>query len=152
MTSLQPLATRATREIWDNFMYTIGRLAQDTGCKVQTIRYYEEIGVMPPPDRSKGNQRLYERSHMHRLLFIRHSRELGFPLDTIRQLLNLTDNPSQPCETVTRTARAHLAEVNSRIVGLQNVKLELERMISQCDGGRQMSECRIIEVLSTSDK
>ena len=106
---------------------------------------------MPLPDRSKGNQRLYERSHVDRLLFIRHSRELGFPLDTIRELLNLTDNPGQSCKAVTSTAQAHLAEVNSRITRLQSVKLELERMISHCDGGRQMSECRIIEALSNSD-
>lgn len=106
---------------------------------------------MPFPERSKGNQRLYNSSHMHRLLFIRHSRELGFPLDTIRELLDLTDTPGQPCKTVTSTAQAHLDEVNSRIKRLQSVKLELEKMICQCDGRRRMSECRIIEALSESD-
>lgn len=128
-------------------MFSIGRLARETGCKVQTIRYYEEIGVMPVPERSKGNQRLYGPDLVHRLAFIRHSRELGFSLDTIRDLLNLTDDPNQSCETVTRTAQAHLNEVNSRLKRLNTVKWELERMIKQCNG-RQMNDCLIIEALA----
>ena len=73
--------------------YTIGHLARETGCKVQTIRYYEQIKLMPPPRRTQGNQRRYGPKHVERLAFIRHSRELGFPLDAIRDLLGLGGRP-----------------------------------------------------------
>ena len=76
--------------------FTIGDLARETGCKVQTIRYYEEIGLMPEPARTAGNQRRYGQRHVDRLAFIRHSRELGFPLDAIRELFSLADHPSSP--------------------------------------------------------
>lgn len=126
--------------------YTIGRLARETGCKVQTIRYYEEIGVMPAPNRTEGNQRRYGPRHMERLAFIRHSRQLGFPLEAIRQLLSLADSPDQPCETADWIARTQLREVESRIVRLQALKTELHRMVEQCEGG-QVADCRVIEVL-----
>lgn len=126
--------------------FTIGRLARETGCKVQTIRYYEEIGVMPTPNRTAGNQRRYGPRHAERLAFIRHSRQLGFPLQAIRQLLSLADSPDQPCETADRIARNQLREVESRIVRLQALKTELHRMVRQCEGG-QVADCRVIEVL-----
>ena len=128
-------------------MFTIGLLAKETGCKVQTIRYYEEIGVMPEPERSEGNQRLYGPSHVNRLAFIRHSRELGFSLDAIRELLSLTDDPNQSCEAADRVARSHLSDVENRITRLNALKMELERMIEQCKGG-QIGDCRVIEVLA----
>lgn len=128
-------------------VYTIGRLARETGCKVQTIRYYEDIGVMPTPSRTAGNQRRYGPRHLERLAFIRHGRQLGFPLDTIRQLLSMADSPEQSCETADRIARSQLREVESRIARLQALKLELERMIGQCQRGR-IAECRVIEVLA----
>ena len=127
--------------------FTIGRLARETGCKVQTIRYYEQIALMPQPLRTAGNQRRYGPSHVARLAFIRHGRELGFPLDAIRQFLSLADDPDRPCEAADRMARAQLQAVESRIARLNSLKLELERMIEQCKGGR-IAECRVIEVLA----
>lgn len=127
--------------------FTIGHLARESGCKVQTIRYYEQIGLMPQPVRSAGNQRIYRSAHVDRLAFIRHSRELGFPLDAIRELLNLIDDPNRSCETADRIARAQLQEVNRRIVRLTALKAEFERMIGQCGGGR-VADCRVIEVLA----
>lgn len=127
--------------------YSIGGLARETGCKVQTIRYYEQIGLMPEPVRTSGNQRRYERSHLERLAFVRHSRQLGFSLEAIRDLLNLADKPSQPCQSVDGIARAQLQQVTRRIERLHALKGELERMIDECGHGR-ISECRIIEVLS----
>ena len=127
--------------------FTIGRLARDTGCKVQTIRYYEQIGMMPQPIRTAGNQRRYGPSHVARLAFIRHGRELGFPLDAIRVFLNLADEPERSCEAADRIASTQLQAVESRIARLQALKLELERMIEQCRGGR-IAECRVIEVLA----
>lgn len=127
--------------------FTIGRLAKATGSKVQTIRYYEAIGLMPAPSRTAGNQRRYGARHLERLAFIRHSRQLGFPLEAIRQLLSLADDPDQPCETADRIAQTQLREVESRIERLQALKAELRRMVVQCEGGR-VAECRVIEVLA----
>ena len=127
--------------------FTIGRLARETGCKVPTIRYYEQIGLLPEPDRSSGNTRLYGPDHMARLAFIRHCRELGFTQSAVRGLLELTDNPDQSCDAVTEIARAHLDGVDRRIARLEALRSELERMIAACGGGR-MEQCRIIETLA----
>jgi DNA-binding transcriptional MerR regulator len=126
---------------------TIGRLAQATGCKIPTIRYYETIGLLPEPSRSTGNTRLYGASHLARLGFIQHCRELGFPQAAIRELLELSDHPDRSCEAVTDIARAHLTDVNRRIARLIALKSELEGMIENCRGGR-IEECRIVEALA----
>lgn len=126
---------------------TIGRVAAATGCKVQTIRYYEEIGLLPKPPRSEGNQRLYSEADADRLAFIRHARELGFPLAAIRDLLSLSDQPDQTCEAADKIAREQLINVQTRVAHLRALKLELERMIEQCRGGK-IADCRIIEVLA----
>ena len=125
----------------------IGDLAHATDCKVQTIRYYEEIGLMPEPARTAGNQRRYDQRHVDRLAFIRHSRELGFSLGAIRELLSLSDRPKQPCDAVDQLARRQLEQVEQRLARLSVLKTELERMIEQCVGGR-VRDCRIIDVLS----
>jgi DNA-binding transcriptional MerR regulator len=125
----------------------IGELARRTGCKVQTIRYYEQIGLMPEAARTLGNQRIYGAAHSDRLAFIRHSRELGFPLDAIRQLLTLADDPHQPCATADRIAQEQLVEVQNRIARLEALKVELERMVEQCRHGT-IGHCRVIEVLA----
>lgn len=127
-------------------MTTIGRVSIATGCKVQTIRYYEGIGLIPPPDRSEGNQRVYNPEHIERLRFVKHARELGFPISAIRDLLSLSDDPDQPCGAADSIARDQLAQVEQRLERLESLKTELERMIEHCDGGR-IRDCRIIEVL-----
>ena len=126
---------------------TIGHLARETGCKIPTIRYYEQIGLLPAPRRSAGNQRLYGSEHVARLAFIRHSRDLGFSQAAIRELLELASHPERPCEAVTRVAQAHLEDVKRRISRLTALKAELERMIAQCRGVR-VADCRIIETLA----
>ena len=127
--------------------HTIGQLAARTGCKAQTIRYYEQIGLMPEPVRTEGNQRRYGAQHLERLAFIRHSRELGFSLQAIRELLSLADDPGRSCAAADRIAQRQLAQVESRIARLDALKTELERMIVQCRGGR-VADCRVIEVLA----
>ncbi len=127
--------------------YSIGKMAKTGNCKVQTIRYYEEVGLLPKPARSAGNQRMYTEMHLKRLSFIRHSRELGFSLEQIRNMLDLTDNPDHSCESVDQIAKSHLADVESKILRLVDMKSELERMIKQC-AGNHVGDCRIIEVLS----
>ena len=127
--------------------YSIGDMAKTGNCKVQTVRYYEAIGLLPKPARSPGNQRIYSREHRDRLRFIRHARELGFPLDRIREILALGDDPSHACAEIDQIAREHLRDVESRIARLQSLRTELERMISEC-GHNRVADCRIIEVLS----
>lgn len=127
--------------------FSIGEMARTGNCKVQTVRYYETIGLLPTPARNAGNQRVYNRAQRDRLRFIRHARELGFPLDRIREILELGDEPAHSCEEVDQIAREHLRDVISRIERLQSLRAELERMISECTT-RRVADCRIIEVLS----
>ncbi|MEO5619631.1 MAG: helix-turn-helix domain-containing protein [Cypionkella sp.] len=132
-------------------MLTIGKLAAATGVKVPTIRYYEQIGLLPGAERSIGNQRLYARAAQDRLAFIRHARDLGFTLEAIRELLGLSDRPDQSCAEVDAIARAQLGAVEGRIARLQALKTELERMLDHCAGGR-IADCRVIEVLGNHDQ
>lgn len=127
--------------------FMIGELAKRTDTKVQTIRYYEDIGVMPKAIRAPNNRRLYDETHLERLTFVRHSRELGFSLDDIRNLLELSDQPDRTCEEVDAIARAHLDRVESKIASLQVLQAELQRMINNCSGAT-ISDCRIIKVLA----
>ena len=127
--------------------FMIGELARHTGCNVPTIRYYEEIGIMPLATRAANNRRIYNQEDIKRLSFICHCRELGFSPDKIRLLLALADNPSLPCSEVDQIARNHLKEVEQKITSLSIFKSELTRMINHCEG-ETISECRIIEVLA----
>ncbi|MGP3698663.1 MerR family transcriptional regulator [Rhodobacter sp. NSM] len=127
-------------------MLTIGKLSEAAGVKVPTIRYYEQIGLLPEPERSAGNQRLYGQKAQERLAFIRHARDLGFPLEAIRDLLSLSDRPDQPCDAADTIARAQLAAVQERLARLRALESELERMIGQCAHGT-IADCRVIEVL-----
>lgn len=126
---------------------TIGNLATETGTKVQTIRYYEEMGLMKPPARTEGGHRIYSVEDRRRLSFVRHARELGFPLEAIRDLLGLTDNPDMSCEAVDRIAQKQLDEVELRLTKLTALRQELQRMIGECQHDR-VCDCRVIEVLS----
>lgn len=132
-------------------LVTIGRAAAEAGCKVQTVRYYEQIGILPQPVRTRGNQRLYAKADLQRLTFIRHAREMGFPLGAIRDLLGLADDPEHSCEAADAIAREQLEQVNRRITRLRALGQELERMIRQCRGG-VIGDCRVIEVLGDHSK
>ena len=125
----------------------IGDLAKTTGTKVETIRYYERIGLLPAPSRTSGNYRAYGPEHLARLRFIRRSRYLGFPLQQIRALLGLADDRKQDCAAVDVIARGHLAEVERKIADLTALRRELQGLIGQCSHGT-IAECRIIEALS----
>jgi len=128
-------------------MIPIGEAARQRGANLPTIRYYEQIGLLPAPVRSEGNRRHYEASDLRRLAFIRHSRELGFDIEAIRTLLTLQDNPSQPCATADTIAQARLADVVQRIRSFTALKAELELMVEGCRHGK-VGECRVIEVLA----
>jgi DNA-binding transcriptional MerR regulator len=126
----------------------IGVAAIRSGVKVPTIRYYEEIGLLPAPPRTRSNRRRYDADDLRRLTFIRHARQLGFEIDAVRALPTIQDNPDQSCETVDVIARARLREVERRIESLLKLKAELERMIVACSLGR-VADCRVIEALAT---
>ncbi|QDI74402.1 MULTISPECIES: MerR family transcriptional regulator [Leisingera] len=127
-------------------MLTIGSLGKKTGTKVQTIRYYEQIGLMPEPGRTEGGQRRYGEAELDRLSFIRHARQLGFSLDAIRELLDLSDHPDRSCDEADAIARRQLKQVYQRIARLEALRTELERMVHECSGGKT-SDCRVLEVL-----
>ncbi|WP_375263143.1 helix-turn-helix domain-containing protein [Palleronia sp.] len=127
-------------------MLTIGSLAKKTGTKVQTIRYYEQIGMMPEPGRTAGGQRRYGDPELDRLAFIRHARQLGFPLEAIRELLDLSDQPDRPCHEADAIARRQLKQVEQRLARLEALRTELKRMVHECSGG-QTADCRVLEVL-----
>ncbi|MFG1465882.1 helix-turn-helix domain-containing protein [Xanthobacter sp. DSM 24535] len=126
---------------------SIGAAAKASGVKVPTIRFYEQIGLLPSPPRTEGNRRLYGASDLRRLAFIRHARELGFEIDAIRTLLVLQDDPDQSCDAADKIARARLGEVEMRIASLAALRKELQRMIQGCAHGT-VSECRVIEILA----
>jgi Cu(I)-responsive transcriptional regulator len=127
---------------------TIGDLAKATGTKVVTIRYYEQIRLLPEPARSEGNYRAYSQEHMHRLRFIRRCRDLGFTLDEIRELLRLSSHKNQECAEVNRITALHLANIEQKINNLIRLADELRRLSKCCRGNRLIADCQIIEALS----
>ena len=130
--------------------FKIGDLAKQTGTKVETIRYYEQIGILPAPARTTSNYRSYGPDHLGRLSFIRRARDLGFSLEKVRHLLSLSDQKNRSCSSVDAIARTHLAEVDRKIADLRALRRELGSIIDQCGCGT-IAECRIIEALSPAD-
>ncbi|OLP60310.1 MerR family transcriptional regulator [Xaviernesmea oryzae] len=129
---------------------TIGWLSKRTGVKIPTIRYYEQVGLLPEAERSEAGQRLYGHDEADRLAFIRHARELGFDLKAIRALLLLQDRPQQTCHEADAIARARLTEVEDRIAKLMALKTELERMVAACAHG-SVADCKVIETLAAKN-
>jgi len=129
----------------------IGKVSEATGVKIPTIRYYEQIGLLPAPPRTEGNRRTYDRKDARRLTFIRHSRELGFEIEQIRTLLHLQDRPDQSCADADTIAKARLVEVKEKIASLKALEAELERMVEGCSHGR-VESCQVIEVLADHGK
>lgn len=125
----------------------IGDLARRTGVKIPTIRFYEQIGLMPRALRTASNRRLYGSAELDRLSFIRHARALGFEIDDIRSLLAISAEPQASCHEADSIARKHLAAVDGRIARLNALREELLRMVSECSHGR-ISDCRVISVLA----
>lgn len=128
-------------------MIAIGDLARRTGVKVPTIRYYEQIGLMLAPPRTKGQQRRYAEQDVSRLNFIRHARELGFEIEDIRELLALAAEPQSSCHKADSITLRHLDAVDRRIAQLAALRAELQRMIDECGRGR-VCDCLIIDTLS----
>ena len=125
----------------------IGNLASAAATKVETVRFYEKIGLLAPPARTSANYRSYGSDHLARLSFIRRARDLGFTLEAVRELLALSDDTSQSCAAIDGIARLHLAEVDRKISDLAALRGELDRIIGSCRQGT-VGDCKIIETLA----
>lgn len=125
----------------------IGELASATATKVETVRYYEKIGLLRPPARTSTNYRAYGSEHLARLSFIRRARDLGFTLEAVRELLTLSDDKAQSCEAVDGIARVHMNEIDRKLRDLKSLRLELSRVLGSCSHGT-VADCKIIETLA----
>jgi MerR family mercuric resistance operon transcriptional regulator len=126
---------------------TIGVLSRETGCNIETIRYYEKVGMLPKPCRTEGGHRIYAPAHFTRLGFILRARALGFSLDDIRNLLLLSEGKTMSCAKVKALALAHLQDIRSRIADLKAMEAVLDELADKCSG-KITPDCPIIESLS----
>lgn len=131
--------------------YSIGELAAETGVKVPTIRYYEGVGLLPPPPRSEGNQRRYDSAGLERLRFIAHARAMGFPMTELRAMLRIAGHRDAPCEDIDALVQARLDEVEGRITRLTALRTELQGMLASHRHGT-VADCRVVEVLSDHEQ
>lgn len=127
-------------------MMRIGKLAARTGCLVETIRYYESVGVLPQPQRGPNNYRYYGDAHVRRLSFVRRCRQLGFSLEEVRAFLNMIDGNHYRCAEVQEIGTAHLTEVRARLKDLREMERSLAELLSRCSGGTT-PDCAMLEVL-----
>lgn len=130
----------------DTSLISIGVLSRRTGCHIETIRFYEKIGILPKPRRTESGRRVYGPELVRRLSFIRRTRELGFTLDEVRALLRLADARDVPCSEVRDMAVAHRADIQAKIADLRKLKKVLDTLIAECEAGDQ-SSCPLIETL-----
>lgn len=134
-------------------VYSVGELAAAGGCKVETVRYYEKIGLMPNPPRTEGGHRLYSLDLLKRLTFIRRSRELGFPIEQIRELLRFVDEPGHTCGEVKGMAMLQSRAVQEKIDDLKRLQKALNDMAARCRGkGYALEDCPIIDALFDEGK
>ncbi len=124
----------------------IGEVARRADCKVETVRYYEQIGILPAPDRSAGGQRRYDTEHLKRLYFVRRARGLGFTLDEVRNLLRLADGTDPTCAEVAAIARGHLGGIRAKIASLGRLEAVLDDLVAACADGAK-PDCPIIDTL-----
>lgn len=126
---------------------SIGRLAALTGVKLETIRYYERIGLMPAPDRTASGHRAYAEAHRDRLAFVRRGRELGFRIEDIRALLALSEPPRRSCREAKSIADAHLRDVRARIADLTRLEALLAASVGRCAGDGPPAACAVLRML-----
>jgi MerR family mercuric resistance operon transcriptional regulator len=125
--------------------FPIGELSKRTGCHIETVRYYERIGLMPPPPR-RGRYRSYGQDDARRLGFVRRARELGFTLDEVRALLGLAEGGGASCHEARDLAAAHLRDVKARVADLKRMQRVLAEAVQACDAGDN-SGCPLIDAL-----
>ena len=125
---------------------TRGQLAKRSGCNIETIRYYEKIGLMPEPPRSASGYRQYDVNHERRLLFIMRGRELGFTIEDLKSLLGLVDRREVSCGEVERLAKRHLRSVREKISDLRRMERTLSDTVHSCSG-QDVPDCPLIDRL-----
>lgn len=128
----------------------IGKIARLTGCSVQAIRYYEKEKLLPSTQRSEGNFRLYDESHIEQLSFIKLCRGLGLSLSEIRQLLSLKSSPGAQCDEVNRMMETHIQQVEARIRELMQLNMELKALRGHCSDRQTVEHCGILQSLSSA--
>jgi len=126
--------------------FSIGILSERSGVNVETIRYYEKIGVMPIPARSAAGYRVYDLDHLRRLHFVRRGRKLGFSLDELRGLLHLVDGDAYTCGEVHELAIRHLADIRQKIKDLRRLEKVMSEMAAQCTRNK-VPDCPIVDAL-----
>lgn len=130
---------------------TIGSLSKQTNCTVPTIRYYEQIGLLPKPERAENGHRYYRAVDLNRLAFIKRCRDFGFPIEQVRDLAHLFDDGSRPCAEVRDLAQVHLGQVRAKIADMRDLEASLQGFIGSCDAsciGGPTTECVIITDIS----
>ena len=145
-----PITARKAEAVSTGRPLTRGALAARTGCNIETIRYYERVGLLPPPPRSVGGHRLYAEGLVRRLNFVRRSRDLGFSIEEIRELLRLVDGGTYTCREVEQLARDHVREIRRKIADLRRLESVFETMAAQCSGDA-VPDCPIIDALFDPD-
>jgi MerR family mercuric resistance operon transcriptional regulator len=128
----------------------IGTFSKRTGCNIETIRYYERVGLLPAPARSSGGYRLYGTGHLKRLAFVRRARALGFSIAEVRTLLKLADERKRPCADVRVVAAAHLEDVRAKIADLRTMERVLRATVARCAEGTG-TDCPLIEALDQGE-
>lgn len=123
-------------------------LARLTGCNLETIRYYEKIGMIPDPPRTAAGYRIYSKGHVSRLRFILRARELGFAIEEIRRLLDLVDGGTQTCAEIKERTERHLGDVRAKIADLKRIENILASTAAQCTGN-EAPECPVLEALTS---
>jgi len=134
-----------------NARLSIGLLANRTGCSVPTIRYYEEIGLLPVAKRTPAGQRHYDERTIHRLVFIRRCRDFGFAIDQVRELVGLVDQPHRSCTQARDIAERHLKQVRDRLEELRGLEASLSTFVGDCESaclGGAAADCCILEELA----
>ena len=129
-------------------MFSIGEMSKRTEVKVPTIRYYEEVGLLPAAERTEGNQRRYNEAGLERLSFIKHARELGFSIEAISALIELQNHPDQSCQAASDIAGEQLADVRQKIKKLRSLEKELKRISEGCNGTGTSAECYVLASLA----
>ena len=124
----------------------IGALSQHSEVNIETIRFYERIGILPKPPRSAAGRRVYGQDHLKRLSFVRRSRELGFSLDKVRGLLKLVDGGRYTCAEVRAITLDHLADVRRKIADLRRLEQTLADVAAKCRGGK-VPKCPVVDAL-----
>ncbi len=129
-------------------MFSIGTLSDRTGVKIPTIRYYEGKGLLPPPERTAGNQRRYTQAGLEQLGFVKHARDLGFSIEAIKSLITLQCHPESDCARANKIAETQLYEVRAKIARLQRLETELARIVNKCSKNGRTEDCYVLASLA----